>query len=361
MRHRIAVLAAGGMLLLESPGLLAQTPNTREEVSKLLTAVSYGVPTSPAFALIGADPEEVVHISRPSDLQGTVTNWFNGARFGSGVALDWRPFGAAGSLSQYRANAGRRTLWRSVVAIGTADASDENSDVLIGAGVRIPLLDRGDPRLDRRYEAELDSVHLQALRACPPKFDASTQTFAVKDCLALEQLPNRVAELQESFALANWNRPRLDAGLAYSLRAQSAHVSFDSLASDRAGFWLAGGMPLGARAQLTVSGKASWADVDSVTQESSRYVAGARSRWFPRSTVGISLEGARIWTDFSDNSKDDEWTHLALGAEISLSALPLLKNSWLTLAYGGDVGKEGEASPSLSIRYAIHQNRLIKR
>jgi hypothetical protein len=363
-----AVRIASPLLLtwaLATP--LAAQPNVekaaREDIAKLLSAISYGVPTSPAFALLPGDASEVTHIVRPSELQGQAASWFTGTRLRGGAALDYRLFGTGvGDLKQYRdprlAGAARRVAWHTILSAGTAKSERRPEDVALALGLRLPLVDRGDPRLDTKYLSDVRAILSKALNACGVAFPEETVDEAEARCLRKEQ--PQIKKRQEEFKVQHWNAFRIDLGVAGSTLARGGEMKPDSLAGDRGGLWLGLGGGIGQRAAFAIVGKSSWARADTATDEQARHVAGARLRFFPGLSVGLSVEGAQVWSRTAGGN--DDWTHLAAVVELPLDRLGgVFKQQWLSVGYGGDAGKSGGSKNALTLRYAVYRDQLISR
>lgn len=346
-----------GLLCALSAGAAAQPgASDRKEIADLLKAIAYGVPTSPAFALLPEQPEEVNHLTKPADLTGQVGTWFSGTSLRGGAAFDYRPITRVGTLDQYRASFLRRTAFRSVLSAGSA--SGDGSDVLLAAGLRIPLLDRGDPRLDPTYEMKIDTILSAALLRCPRKPDETTDEVIAR-CPAVD---DSIQAVQDEYTARTWNAMRVDFGLAASARARGGSVATDSVLGNQAGVWLGVALPLGRRGQLMAIGKNSWGRADSSTAESGRSTAGARIRWLPPIPLAVSVEAAQVWTRHPSASANDNWTHLAAVAEIPLDRLgTLFEDQVIGVAYGGDIGRDGQSKRGLSFRYSFYRTRLIKK
>jgi hypothetical protein len=354
-------MAAGAVavaLLGISAGAAAAQPGAadRKAIADLLKAIAYAVPTAPAFALLPDQPEEVNHLNKPADLAGQVGTWFSGTNLRGGAALDYRPITRVGDLDQYRESPLRQAAFRSVLSAGSA--SDEGADVLLAAGLRIPLVDRGDPRLDRTYEKEIVAILARELLICPPRLD---ETADQRKARCGPQVDDSIQAVQDEYTARTWNAMRLDLGLAGSARARGGSVETDSVLGNQAGLWLGLALPLTPRGQLMVIGKNTWARADSSAAEAGRSTAGARIRWLPRSSFAVSVEAAQVWTRHPSSSFNDNWTHLAAVAEIPLDRLgALFEDQVIGVAYGGDLGRDGTTERGLSFRYSFYRNRLIK-
>lgn len=363
--RRLPLLIAAVLLLTVVVRVRAQTASrelSRDSIAKMLSAIVYAVPESPAFELLPGKASDIGNITTPADLTGQVTEWVDGAHLRSGAALDYRIFGATvGSLRQYRRSAWRRLLWRTVLAAGTASPAKGSRDMLIAAGVRIPLIDRGDPRLDTSYQHDM-SLATQAVERSPSCRPASlTQPTTAISAKCSKALADSVKAIEARFMQSGWNAFRLEVGVAGSLRAASATMDWDSLSMNQGGVWLGLSRGLGPKAQLNLMAKLLETSTDSASQERTRYVVGARLRAFPGRAVGISAEAAWVNSKHGTASLDGSWTHLAVVLELPLSRLgSVFKGHWLALAYGGDAGRKGGHGNRISVGYSIYRNKILK-
>lgn len=327
----------------------------REAIGKLMSTVDYGVPDSPAFELLPERPSEVTNVVTPKDFKSAVSAWHDGAKLRTGLALDSRPLvKSGGSLQQYQSSWLRQAAFRTVLSAGTSAAMQGSTDVVIAGGLRIPLIDKGDPRADRKYNDSLALVYDSAIEALgPPPLRAPFDTFvarAAKASVALDPV-------REDFRRKHWNAVKLELGLAASLQASSGIIRRDSIEADRAGLWGALAVPLVRVGQLTIAGKTAWTRSDTSVAETNRSLVGARLRLFPSEQLSLSAEFARVWSDHSrDTSHNDRWNHLAAVFEWYV---PELKG-WLGLAYGGDTKRRDDTGDKLSFSYAIFHQRLME-
>lgn len=314
--------------------------------------LDYGVPATPAFELLPDKPSQVTHPTTPKDVASNLATWFQGSKINSAMGLDIRPLaGFAGSLEKYQASEISQLLWRAVLSAGTAKRDTTSSDVLIAVGLRIPILDRGDPRADRNYVKALEDAYLTAVG--PPPFEPMSA-----ESLAARQKKGSAAadSVRRKHIRDSWNAMRLDIGLAGSMVARSASTARDSVRSDRGGFWVGGSYGLGAIAAFDVTAKLSWARADQDTSENARHLVGANVRVFPTDWLAASAEVAKNWSRHAVDSLNESWTHVALGFEVKVPVL----NGWVDVGYGGDVGRRGGHQGSLTLKYAFFQDRRMK-
>lgn len=327
-------------------------------------SLDLGVPSSPAFELLPDRPSEVTHVTTPKDLQTNIRSFFTGTELRTGAALDIRPLsGLASSLKEYWKDRGKQVAWRSVLSLGTSARASSSSDVILALGLRLPVIDKGDPRADSAYIHRLESAYQSALEGEGqpdlPDDDSDSASQARSDSVFQARADRASAAIQavrDSFRLSKWNALRLDLGVGGSLVANGGQLQRDKVSSDRAGAWVALAAPVWSIAELTVSGKGLWARTDSSTQETQRYLVGSRLRSFPVAGVALSVEVARAWSRYDLSNLNESWNHFAVGGDIKLP----MNAGWLSLVYGGDTRRREDPDAMFSIEYAILKDRRMK-
>lgn len=344
------------LLATRAAGAQEEAPNLkRAAIGHLISAVEYGVPESPAFELLPDRPSEVVHVVTPKDFKSAFSSWRDGSKLRVGAALDARPLvRQGGSLAQYRGSWWRQAAFRSVLSAGTATAIEGSSDVLVTAGLRIPVIDKGDPRADAALVERLAQAYNRAIEALgPPPFDATLETFVARSAQASAALDT----IREAYGRAHWNALKLEIGVAGSVQASSGSIAVDSIQAGRVGLWGAFAVPVLRFGQATVSGKRVWPHTQIPTDESNRSTVGARLRLFPTEQLSLSGEYARVWSDHRGAAAlNQRWNHLALAAEWYV---PELKG-WLGVGYGGDTNRPVNNQDQLSLTYTIYRQRLLE-
>jgi hypothetical protein len=335
--------------------LVAFPQATPEE---LANNIGYSVPVSPAFELLPGKPSEVTNLVTPKDVMATVPTFISNGRVKTGVAADIRPFSylVKASLPDYQ---GKKkwvqAFWRTVLAVGTAADPSNKNDAFLSAGLRTTIIDKGDPRANKTYTDELSRAYAEGLGTLVPSSSNPT----------LEERAQRMAQaglisadnVRKQFNEKTWNKFRLEAGVAFMARAINGSYRSDSLQGDRWGVWVATGLPLGKKAQLNATGKATHM-IRTLTEQSetSRYVTGARVRIFISKNVALSVEAAQLWSNYSSATiLNENWRHFAAIAELNVPAL----GGWLTLAYGGDSAHRSNTEGTFSFSYAVAANRIF--
>jgi len=300
----------------------------------------------------------VTHIVTPKAFQTVATSFIDGSAFRTGVAFDVRPLARrAGSLQDYWQSPITRLKWRSVASFGTLPKGGDSKDVIVAGGLRLPIIDRADPRADRAHIDTIEKTMVKAYDTCPQPELTDPEPACTPE---MEKAFAEVKKQQEEFLSSHWNATKFDIGVAASLRAQGGEVfSSDSLNGDRVALWAAYAAPLMSRnVQLTLSGKASAAKSDSAASETQRYISGAIIRGFGSSWLSIALEGASVWARYAGhNELNESWWHLAAFAEVRI---PIL-DSWLGLAYGGDTSRREKPDARLSVYFAHYKDRILEK
>jgi hypothetical protein len=211
--------------------------------------VNYAVPDSPAFSLLGVNPDKIEHPSTPRDLATSLVNGFDeNGNFQSGLALDVNPYmtflGKRTTLDQYINRRITRWLMNSQLSLGTTkgtSSADQSSK--LGIGVHTILWNRVDPRMDtvlrQKFDAIVGNVLINLNQICGP-IPAGNEKL-LEECKkklydAIEPslgtaMDARKKELKEKY----WNSSYLTVAGALALRSQTG--SLDSMSWDGAGAW----------------------------------------------------------------------------------------------------------------------------
>jgi hypothetical protein len=159
------------LFLILAPSILAQQllPTEASKVAAGQLAVDWAVPESPAFTVLGLTPQTV---TRPSSAQQLATALLNGVdekgNFQTGVALDFQPYmllyGYKVDYGDYRRSRAIRFLSRAQTSIGsTKGASEDDKSARFALGLRLTLLDKGDPYRDEKTANCLANAGKQAI------------------------------------------------------------------------------------------------------------------------------------------------------------------------------------------------------
>jgi hypothetical protein len=324
-----------------------------QPITSILQYTSYGVPTSPAFELLPGNVSQVVHLVTPHDVQTNLLSLYNSGHLSTGAAFDYRPFaGFARSLKAYQKDPLEQVAWRSVTSLGTAPASDNPADALIALGLRIPILDFGDPRASADYVTKIENTFNKYLHDHPLTGDASDEERMAR----LKAASDTSQAARTDFVNNSWNAVKLEVGIGFVARAVGG--SFTKLLSDRTGFWAAFGFPIANFGQISASGKfTTWIRTDSLTQEASCAIIGASARIFPAGWFSATLEGSRSLAHYGIDSLNENWWHFAIVAEIKV---PIL-SGWIGLGYGADSPHRSLVTKGVSFNYSYYQDAALKK
>ncbi|QMW01503.1 hypothetical protein [Spirosoma foliorum] len=342
---------------------IASWPVFSQDPQSLVNSINYGIPVSPAFELLPSKPSETSNLVTPKDVYTTIPSFISDGKLKTGVAADIRPFSYwVGNLAAYQNNKLKQILWRTVVAVGTAPAVT-GDDAYLSTGLRTTIIDKGDPRANRAYIDRLVTAYANGLGSLPtpPSFNMTQDQLnqrAIQAAQASELGMLNADTERENILKDSWNAFKVDVGAAYMVKAVNGSFQSDQLKADRWGIWVASGIPIGKKGQLSITGKTSKVlSATSNQSETSRHVAGGRLRVFICKSFAVSGEIAGLWSNYSqDATLNEAWTHFAIISEIKV---PLL-GGWVNLAYGGDTAHRTSANSKFSFSYAISANRILK-
>jgi hypothetical protein len=176
--------------------------------------VDLSVPQSPAFAILGITPDNVIQPSSPRALALSLLNGVgkDGA-FQSGIAIDTVPYlllsGSSKTLRDYQDSYAVRFLSRTQFSFATSKgAQDTDPSLKLALGLHMTLFDNGDPRLDREFINDLGKAFF-ALGYIDPEDPA-----AVAD--ANRRWKTITDEARTNARKRNWNKSSWSLGLAPS-------------------------------------------------------------------------------------------------------------------------------------------------
>lgn len=216
------------------------------------------VPTSPAFSVLGISPEEVVRPESPREFGMAILNGTDvKGNLHQGIAIDFVPYELLGgaNLVDYRMNLLDRILSRTQLSLATSKGSSEADKSLRAAvGLRMTLMDWGDPRTDSTLEeafinditsgvakdldgieAEMDSLSRQ-LAANPSPSDVQIEVIELELTKLEEKRAKLSKDTQKKFAekwinylkeneAGNWNATSFAFGLAPVFFSESGDSS----------------------------------------------------------------------------------------------------------------------------------------
>ncbi len=316
--------------------------------------VDLAVPESPAFTVLGVNPETVTRPTTPREFATSILNGVDqNGNFQTGLALDFVPFltffGDQTSLSSYRTNRMERFLARTQLSFATTKGTtDEDKATRLALGLRLTLWDKGDPRLDRLldtcYAGAVNDPRLTsaALRTFPGETD---EQRSIREKKRNEVLGEVVKVCNDLGRKRNWNASGWIVGLAPSWISKTGKTS--DFSWNGGGFWtsLAYGFDdvsaLKSNSQIILHARYRnneiVPDADNAGQffsQDSMYLGG-RVRIAPGEEANsiFSLEGNYIRSRQNKGIYDSS-SRYSLGLERKLA-----DNIWFSLALGGQSGR----------------------
>ena len=338
---------------------LLDNPAKRAAIAALIGSCDYGVPASPAFALLPGKPTEVIHALTPHDLQASALSWFDGQRLRAGLALDSRPFvESVGSMLRYRASEAARIRFGTVISAGTVTTGKGSSDVIVGLGIRVPLVDCGDPRRDDRLLDSLGMSLVSAIRGSSGQPDKDLNETAADVQRAIDANKSERLAIFNRWKAQHWNALRWELGIGGSARSSAGFIRGDSFFSHRAGVWTSASGALTSSGQWTLAAGTTWIRADSTRQETGRQVAGASLRTLVGERLSARAEVSGIWSrHLRATALDEDWRHIAGVLEWYV---PEIKG-WVGFGYGGDTPHQGRSADGVQLTYAFYRDRVLTR
>jgi hypothetical protein len=263
--------------------LLAIISNAQSDQSNTrLTPKEFSIPASPVFDVMGVTPSQ---INRTGDIKDFKVDWsFKSWRLNPNLALQsqpfWEMFYNRKDLSKYQ-NASSFMRKLASVDLSVGSVQDENGDRRIGLAVKVNLIRRNDPLMERELYADIgerfgnEKTELEKkLKDLQTQLD-STTNIMVKAGLRSEirnteeqlltlntRRKNEINERAKIYVAEHWNATSLDVafGRVYAYQTDSVG-SLRSLRLNRktayAG-WINGSLGIGKRILISGLLRSSW-------------------------------------------------------------------------------------------------------
>ncbi len=284
------------------------------------------VPESPAFVFLGASPAEV---TRPTTLRNLGASLVEGidedGRVRQGLAFEVTPafYLTSVTLKEYRDSWTKYAISNLQLTLGTVRSSGDSASTDLALGLRMPLLDAGDPM---RNKAFTDSIGARLRRSeCIPGGEAPPDEIdpdATAQCLAAAAAP-----VAEQWVKNHWNASALTFAAATGIRLEGSRFSRRRWAGMQ--LWLHGAIGLGDWGQLVGQGSyldSRLADADSLEYKAMAF--GARLLIGGRKLNGFAETSAEFRFDRADFVKKDDGRWSA-GVEFLVS-----NTLWLSTGVG---------------------------
>jgi hypothetical protein len=308
------------------------------------------VPESPAFTVLGLNPNVVTHPASPRQLAASLLNGVDqNGNFQSGVSIDTAPYllfyGNSVTLQKYQGSRVIQFLARTGFSFATTKgASTNDKSARLAAGLSLTLFDKGDARMDKAFLNKLVNAAAEVQNSAPPiSPNASEQEKATAEKEIEGKVEAKVKQIREEQRKAVWNRSSWIVAGAPSWISKDGTTSH--FAANGAAVWSSlaygfEGIPgLENNAQLIIHGRFHSKEYvpDTVNagqfyqQQSATF--GARVRFGNENTIG-SFETAYVHVS-PIGRPTDSFFRLSTGAEKRLT-----DNVWLHFGIGGESGQQ---------------------
>lgn len=165
---RIIVLAACATAAFIAPELHAQAS---ADTAAAKFYLDYNVPESPAFALLGATPSNVLRGAASKPLVVSLLSQAGrGEKIASGIAIDVAPYGFWGrfkNVKEYQDSPVKRFFANVLTSIATVQAPNDSNSVIGAIGLRATFHDSHDVLLDDKITKELSEQLVPVSIECP--------------------------------------------------------------------------------------------------------------------------------------------------------------------------------------------------
>lgn len=260
---RAIITRAGVLALVAAAPLAAQQPAPGGAAYKYV--LDYDVPESPAFAVLGLSPSNVLRASAAKPVAAQLLNQLaSGSGDGQGIALDFAPWLAFGggftSVSEYNRRPTLRLLSRVLLSGATVQPDEASGTLRYGAGLRVTLLDSRDPLGDARLANDISSL-LARCATAPETLGGGDEQPVRRTCdtrIAYDSARAR-AERQGGVALS--------AGFGTSGRMLDGFANRDSLTTEVNRAWVAFRWAPPRLTQADLLATAQWRDGPTVDRE----------------------------------------------------------------------------------------------
>jgi hypothetical protein len=397
MKRFVIVIAAVVIFLLNPPLALSAD---EKDIAITSASIDLAVPDSPAFAVLGLNPNNV---DRPGSPREFATSLVQGVdangNLQTGVAIEISPYmllkGKETTLSDYQSKKSVRFLSRTMFTFATAKgATGDDKAARVATGLKVTPWDRGDPRMDEDLvKCMVDAVSIplsqeEKLRELSRKrsdLDVNISEANEKEKKKLitvkESLDHQYYDLRnESEAELNkkvkstieacrkstefrsnlWNKSSWSIGAAPVFLSSTGKA--EELGYSGVGLWTSVALRIGKRGQAIFNVR--YRDNEEIPDEDNAgkfieqdsFLAGGRIR-YGSPVFNINAEGMYIIENKESDQEDDDMFRYGLGAEYNAA-----KDVWLVFSIGTESGNnEGNEIYVLgNMRFAWSPNPTYK-
>jgi hypothetical protein len=309
---------------------------TQAQDDKKFTAgwanLDYSIPESPAFKILGADPNHILKPSSSRAIALSIGNYFytNGPVIPKSLAVEISPLLLNGnaSLNDYYNN---KFLYRMRLSFGTATGAKGSYST--AEGIRFTIVDKTDLRANATYlntiATNLGAIAKAKDKAIPayieknklninePKFrdllDADSALRKKFNAFVTKFIPDSIVKPADMEKLRNkyreslWNAAIWETGFATLQKSKDSLLT--NLKTTEVGLWTSAGLPMGKKGQLLIGLK--FAIADSVGWRN-KFSAGARYYY------GTNATKAFAQVQFEHRTKADVTT-ASIGCDFNIT------------------------------------------
>jgi hypothetical protein len=304
-------------LFLAAMTLAARAKAQTDTIPAGWGTMDFNVPESPAFKILGTDPNNILKPTSVKTAIISVGNYFvsNGPIIPKSLAVELSPLllNSKASLKDYRNN---KFLYRTTISLGTNVES--NGSYAVAEGIRFTIADHTDLRTDpdlnnffRKYlnnkaqattmavaeyskENNIDQETIYGQLDADTVLQKAIQKLVVKYMSPDYVDPNTLSNFRSAKRQALWNKYIWQVGIA-ALQSSTDSL-IENLKFAEIGFWTSTGIPVfKTHGQVLLGGKAAY--VDSSTRQFNASL-GARL-YYGSNQVKAFLQGEY---DYKNNS-----------------------------------------------------------
>jgi hypothetical protein len=319
-------------------GQAVRNPNA--DAAAVKTAEQFATPESPAFTFLNFAPATVTRPNTPRDFVAALANGIDETgHVRQGISLEVTPAylipGLGAGLDAYQTSQFKRILSNTQLSLATVRASGDTAATDLGVGLRLTLVDRGDPMADSSFTKALGD----AMLSCKPRLPGES----VLPCLG-----EQADKLRAPYLKSHWNSTRLTVAFATGLRFDQSQVANTSALGWNG--WAALTAPIGTAGQMIgyfafthrpeLSGAPKFSSVDF----GGRVLVGSPTFNAFAEVVGNSKFDTPVTTDKSSAA----WSG---GVEFRAA-----ENLWLSTGFGtrfGDTGKPDRLIVLGNLRWGV--------
>ena len=339
------------------------------------TDLDLAVPESPAFAVLGLSPQNVIRPTSPRQLATELLNGIDqNGNFQSGIAIDFAPhlliLGDKLTIREYRDvykdnkkvknNYITRLFSRTQLSVATAKGvNDDDKSIRLATGLRVTLFDLGDPRLDTL----LTDCFENALTFPEPKQGETNEDYRKRfNTWAETSAKPKLQECRNDARKRNWNQSSWAIGVVPTWISTSGDTS--DLEWDGVGVWSS--LAYGFEVVPTLEDTSQFIIYAQYRTDEEVPLEGMSGKFLTQNSVFIGgrllvsplsnklfiaeFKGGYIYQDPDDRKAENSYVFSIAGN------VRIIDNVWLEISVGGrskDSNGDGQAFVLSSLKWGF--------